>query len=81
MADGSDAKVVPLERVRGANPDAAAPVRGSPAEEPRLESRSPQPSQPSQSLNAPQQALAEKLDRALDDIRRLMLADRTKGQY
>ena len=70
VADGDDAKVVPLGRGRPESPPRAPDIPASPSND----SSPPPPAKR-------EETLAERLDHALDDIRRLMIADRTKGPY
>ncbi|GEM_PF-3630409 len=71
VADGDDAKVVPLDRIRLESPTRAPGIPASP----------PDDSSPPPPPAKREETLAERLDHALDDIRRLMIADRTKGPY
>ncbi len=75
VTDGDDAKVLPLDRSR--------PER-RPAPPPRPESDESSPKPPESDPPPPkrhEETLAERLDHALDGIRRMMIADRTKGPY
>lgn len=81
VTDGDDAKVLPLDRSRAERRTAAPPPPTTP---PRLESDESSPKPPESDPPPPkrhEETLAERLDHALDGIRRMMIADRTKGPY